>query len=104
MTPTSTSDESITVPVMLNFSTNEVIGHLTISADKLPASPDFVLALGYKADLKRIGLQPGDIPRSQYDGPYELVSVALVRDADYAAYLDQVGVTGVAPADLSARG
>lgn len=91
----------IKVPVFDSFNNNRVIGELSIDETQLPATPEFVFTLGYQCESKQD--TAGSVPTEPHKGPYRLVAVAITRDADYAGYLDQVGVF---PSDetRSARG
>lgn len=63
----------ITVPVVQGFDPQTVVGSLTVDTKALPTSPDFVFSLGY---------------RLQEDGSYSIVTVSIVSDDSYRAYLD----------------
>jgi hypothetical protein len=63
-----------TVPVLLGFDHNSVIGSLTIDTEKLPPYPNWHISLGYKAN--------SILDQSNY----ELVSVGLVTDEKFKAY------------------
>jgi len=83
-------DEFITVPVLESFLNDKVIGELKIRADALPMIPGFVFSIGFKC-LEKPESAPGEVPRTAYKGPYELMCVSLVADENYIGYLRQVG-------------
>lgn len=72
-------DDLTSVPILLNFATNRLIGTLQVRTDQLPPTKDFVFSIG----ARMIGY--GDA------APYELVCVSPVTDDEYIAYLRQVG-------------
>lgn len=80
--------EFVEVPVLLDFDVTKPIGSIRVMKEHLPPTPGFVFALGYLADgpWKR-----GDIPTTEYVGPYELREVSIVQDGNYIEYLRQVG-------------
>lgn len=63
-----------TVPVLLGFDHNTVIGSITIDTEKLPPYPNWHISLGYKTD--------SILDQSNY----ELVSVGLVTDEKFKAH------------------
>jgi hypothetical protein len=79
----------VEVPVMDKFG-GEVIGNLSIQKDKLPTHPTFCFALGYRAD--RMLTVGGQVPTNTYEGPYELMCVAVVSDENYQQLLLQLRV------------
>lgn len=85
------SDEEFTqVPVTLGFGNTEVpIGWMRIRTDALPATPNFVFALGFQA-LEKHQFAPGGVPNAPYVGPYKLGQVAIVDDESYIGYLRQI--------------
>ncbi len=83
----------VTVPIKPSFSSNEVIGNLTIDKSRLPLSPNFTFALAYMGEKSG---PPGSLQTKPYKGPYALVCVALASDELYAKYLAQIGVSGAA--------
>lgn len=85
---------TITVPVQLNFERNKQIGTLTIDPAALPKDPSFIFSLGVEC-LKPYPKDCSGPPKSQYIGPYNLVSVGLVSQQNYVRYLEQVGVLPV---------
>lgn len=92
--------EFTTVPILENFMSNRVIGELKIRTDALPARSGFVFSLGYTA-LEETGTTPGEIPRTSYRGPYELMCVTPVTHEEYIEYLRQVGELPEASAEPS---
>lgn len=82
----------ITVPITIGFdSPAESIGHAYIDETKLPVSPNWCLALGFKAlDTERI--VSDDVPNKLYTGKYELVQVGIVDDGEYIEYLKQARI------------
>lgn len=66
----------IKVPVYLNFSSAECIGTLNIDETKLPLTPDFCFALGYRI--------------TDGDRRYELVEVSTVSDETYVKYVNNL--------------
>ena len=67
-----TNNEFVTVPVMLDFNQDEVVGEMRIKRSSLPDSPDFVFSIGFK-------MLDG--------GKYELACVSVVSDENYIGYL-----------------
>ncbi len=67
---------NLTVPVVSNFDSREVIGHLTITdKSKLPPIPEFCFSLGYKL-------------LNSETKEYELVCVSPMMDESYKGYLE----------------
>ena len=83
-------DEFTTVPILENFLNDKVIGELKIRTDALPVIPGFVFSIGFEC-LEKPESAPGEVPRTAYKGPYELMCVSLVADENYIGYLRQVG-------------
>lgn len=92
-------DEFITVPVLENFLNDKVVGELKIRTDALPLIPGFVFSIGFRC-LEKPESAPGDVPRTAYKGPYELMCVSLVADENYIGYLRQVGKLPPADAEM----
>jgi hypothetical protein len=59
------------IPVLRDFDLTQPIGALRILKSAIPDTPDFVFSIGYKAQ------------------PFELLTVSLLSDAKYLAYLKQ---------------
>lgn len=81
--------DMITVPVVLDFKSQQRIGEMRIRQSQLPAEANFVFALGVM--LHKPTDQPGTIPKTWPAGPYTLEQVALVSDDSYIGYLHQIG-------------
>lgn len=81
----------IRVPVLSSFDDNQPISWLQLNEELIPASPNYVFALGYRT-LEHCDSKPGEIPKQVYEGKYELINVAIVLDKSYTKYLKQVGV------------
>ena len=81
-------DEYTTVPVLVGFNHEKVIGQLCILTSALPPQPDFVFALAVECK----GGPPGTIVTAPPQAPYKLLSVAPVLDLAYIGYLRQVGL------------
>lgn len=72
----------ITIPVLLNFDSNEIIGSMTLDEKKLPEKhTNYVFSLGYLAETTE------KITPVEFFGEYKLVSVALQTDEQYMQYL-----------------
>ena len=61
------------VPVVLDFDYTNVIGTLSIDADKLPITPNFVFSIGYQ---------------KYQDLGYVLKCASLMSDESYLKYLE----------------
>lgn len=65
----------------MNYESDNVIGILEIDETKLPPRPDWVLSLGY---ITKDGVVKGD---EFVTTDYELFTVSVQSDKDYAKYL-----------------
>lgn len=65
-------DSFVTVPVMLGFDKERIIGSLRIKKDELPKTTDYVFTIGYRATSATEG---------------ELFGVSLLSDKEYLNYL-----------------
>lgn len=59
----------ITLPVLLNFDSQAVVGEMTVDETKLPKLPNFHFALGYRFPAN--------------NGGYELVCISAVPDSKF---------------------
>ena len=91
MSDTNNQDEFTIVPILEAFDSEKVIGELRILTARLPPTPAFSFSLGYQA-LERPETKAGEIPRTQYLGPYKLTAVAPIADQNLIGYYRQVGL------------
>lgn len=64
----------ITIPILLNFDNDKVIGSLTVDETQLPTIPNYTFAIGY---------------RYITEDSHELICTSVVLDKNYQAYLDK---------------
>lgn len=94
-----TADNALSVPVWKNFETGSVIGVLTLAHDALPPTGNFVFSPAIFIENPCEQYKAGEVPRSQYDGPYKLQGVGLISDDNYLGYLRQIGKIGIGDRD-----
>ena len=83
-------DDTVTVPVLINFDYDRPIGWLKIRKDALPPLPDFVFSIGFMAKAYS-GVPLGECPTLRHVTEYELKSVSLTTDASYIEFLRKEG-------------
>jgi hypothetical protein len=74
-----------TVPVLINFDENKLIGHLIIDETKILQHPDWVLSLGYI--IKDYEVRGGITTVTDC----EIFSVSLQTDKQYGEFLKATG-------------
>lgn len=83
--PAGVRDGFRCVPVLSSFSDQVEIGSLSIDESKLPSRPDFCFALGFLDNPAAREPMPGEERGAQW----RLVTVAVVKDDNYAGYLQE---------------
>lgn len=73
----------IKLPVVLGFDHFQVIGEMTVDADKLPAHSEYCFSLGFK--VKKMKNVEGALVVEEA----EPVTVSLVHDDQYFMYLGE---------------